>query len=138
MRQMNANSRERGQAIFESAVSLIAVVVLLIGVIDSAQFLYTQHALQERVRAAVRWGAVRQFNEEAIRNMVLYQQPQAGADKPGFGLAPANVEVRRLGQGTPSERLSVAIVDFRYTLVTPGLAGVITAPRPVSETLPIE
>jgi len=138
MLRTSANKRERGQAIFESALPLITVIVLIIGVIDCAQFLYVQHALQERVRAAVRWGAVREFDEEAVRSMVLYQQPAPGAEKPGLGLKPANVEVRRIGQGTSSDRLTVAIVNFRYTLVTPGIAGVFTAPRPVSETLPME
>ena len=100
--------------------------------------------LEERVRSAVRWGAVRPFDGtgEQVANLILYDRP----DEPrtataGFlGLTRANVQVR-YRPSTPErpddETLSVAIVNYESHLFSPWIARTIVSPRPVLITAPM-
>ncbi|MBL8175067.1 MAG: pilus assembly protein [Bryobacterales bacterium] len=123
--------RSRGSSIVESAVVFLAVATMLIGAFDFGQFLFVHQALVERARRAARWGAVNDpSNSTAIANMVLYYQPGGATDgqAPYMGLTSSNVETAVYGAGTDDHRLRVRISGFRYTVLSPYIAGRYTGP----------
>jgi hypothetical protein len=133
----------RGQSLVEGAFVLLIFCALLLGVVDCAQVLFAHQSLVERVRAAVRWGSLHAWeNEDAIANLVLYNQAEAPASaEPGFlGLARENIVVRHQ-LATPErpddELLTVAIVNFESHLFSPWIARALVSPRPVLVTAPI-
>src|SRR4029079_1912152 len=54
--------RQRGQSLIEGTLVMLVFFALLFGVIDCGQVLVTHQTLVERVRSAVRWGAVRPWD----------------------------------------------------------------------------
>jgi len=119
---------------------MVVFLVTLIGVMDFAQVLFVHQSMVERVRNSVRWGVVRQYDAQAVRNMVLYNQPVApqGIYQGFLGLNAANVSVARSGDGTESDRMTVSIVNYQYRFLTPFLAKTFTNNMAVVETLPVE
>lgn len=124
--------RSKGSSIVESALIFLAVSSMLIGAFDFGQFLFVHQALVERARRAARWGAVNNPNDAAsIRNMVLYYSP-LGADNnrtPYMGLQDSNVQVSVSGVNTDDHSLLVRITGFRYSVLSPFIAGGYTGPN---------
>ena len=124
--------RSKGSSIVEVSLIFVAVATMLIGAFDFGQFLFVHQALVERARRAARWGAVNDPNDAtSIRNMVLYYAPlgAAGAQTGYMGLGNSNVEVSVSGVGTDDHRLLVRITRFRYTVLSPYIAGGYTGPN---------
>ena len=129
----------RGQALLESALVTLVFLVLLIGVLDVCQVLFVHQTLVERSRNAVRYGAVRPYDADAIRNMVLYNQLTApGEQAPGvFGLTPSMVSVSRLDATLHEDRIVVAITDYPFDFFSPFIAGAVRG-KPIVATMPYE
>ena len=128
----------------ESTLVMLAFFALLFGVVDCGQVLVAHQALVERVRAAVRWGVVRQWDGtgDQIANLVLYNQPDEprSATDGYLGLTRANLQVR-YQPATPArpddEMLTVAIVNYRYHFMSPWIGEVLVNPRPVLISAPM-
>ena len=143
---MNRNSlgqNQRGQSMVEATLVLLVFFMLLLGVIDCGQVLFAHQSLVERVRSAVRWGAVHQWNGgDAIVNLVLYNQTGGPAGNPPtfLGLRPENVVVRHQA-ATPErpddETLGVTIVNFKSQFFSPWFSQAVISPRTVSITSPM-
>lgn len=115
----------------ESALILVLFLILFIAVFDFAQFLFVHQALVERTRAAARWGAIQDpADSTSITNMVLYNQ--AVTPPPGtptyFNLSPSNIVVTNPDAGTDNYRLNVRISGYRFTILSPFIAGSFTGP----------
>jgi Flp pilus assembly protein TadG len=124
--------RSKGSSIVESALIFLAFSTMLIGAFDFGQFLFVHQALVERARRAARWGAVNNPSDAtSIRNMVLYYSASAPTDgqTPYMGLSNSNVEVSVSGVGTDDHRLLVRITGFRYTVLSPYIAGGYSGPN---------
>ena len=128
----------RGSAMVEMSLIGLMLFVMLIGIADFGQFLFVQQALLDRTRAAARWGAVTDpTNSGAIRNMVLYLQPTAPANRtPSFGLTASMVNVSTADAGTDNYRLVVQISGYSYRLLSPYLAGTYRG-RPINISVPL-
>ncbi|MGD1096041.1 MAG: TadE family protein [Bryobacteraceae bacterium] len=134
----------RGQSLVESTLVLLVFFAMLLGVIDCGQVLYAHQALEERVRSAVRWGAMHPFDGtgEQVASLILYNQPdQAGSAAPGYlGLTRANIQVRYqapTAEQPDDERISVAIVNYQSHFFTLWIARTIVSPRPVFISSPV-
>lgn len=134
----------RGQSLVESTFVLIVFFALLLGVIDCGQVLFAHQALVERVRGAVRWGAVHPFDGtgEQVLNLVLYNQIEEPRQTKGafLGLARANVQVRyqpATVDRPDDETLSVTIVNYESHFFSPWIAKTIVSPRPVLISAPM-
>lgn len=138
---ISQRGRRRGQALLESALVTLVFVVLLVGVIDVGQFLFVHQTLVERGRNALRYGVVRPFDANAIRNMVLYNQPSGpsgGQAVPGiFGLTPSMVSVTRQDATFNEDRIVVTISDYPFRFLTPLIAGLARG-KPITVSLPYE
>lgn len=137
-------SSERGQALLEAALTTFALLIVLLGIIDVGQVLYVHQSLVERVRAAIRYGVVHDYDADAIRNMVLYNRSTlpAGSDPSdppaGFlGLTAANVSVSRQDATENEDRLIVTVTDYPFTFFTPFMAGQYRG-KPITASMPFE
>jgi len=135
--------KERGQALIESALTTFVFLVLLIGVIDVGQVLYVHQSIVERVRSAVRYGVVHDFDADAIRNVVLYDQAAApdagdGVEPGGFlGMTSDMVSVVREDATFNEDRIIVTVNGYPFTFFTPFIAGVYQG-KPISASMPYE
>jgi Flp pilus assembly protein TadG len=131
--------RTKGSALVELALFFPLFAILLIGIVDFAQFLFLQQAIVERARYAARWGAAANpSNTVAIANVVLYFQttaPQAG-QQASFGLTPAMVQVAERAAGTDDYCLVVTISGYTIRLFSPLIAGKYQG-RPIIVTVPL-
>ena len=137
MNAINRLSRQRGQALLESALVVLVFIATLISIFDFSQVLFFHQSLVERVRSATRAAVVRAYDETDIKNRVLYGTPTAGS-QPFLGLTPANVSVQLLDAGTANERIRVAIVDYKFHLFSPWIARSFTNNLAVIQVLPVE
>ena len=139
MRRVDVNGcRERGSALVESTLTLLAFVGILLATFDFGQILFVQHMLADRVRTAVRYGSINPADTEGIRNLVLFGttvRPDGAA--PPAALTSEMVEVERTGAGTPVERIAVTLKGYRLQFSNPLLPAAFTG-RTIASTLPVE
>lgn len=136
----NRKRRQKGQAMVESALVLLVVLAMIIGVLDFGQVVFIHQALTERVRSAARWGGINYTDPTGTRNMVLYGQPTVPADTNGYlGLTAAMVSVTRpaADQDTNEDRIVVQIVNYPFRFFSPWIARQYTA-RTITATAPVE
>jgi Flp pilus assembly protein TadG len=129
-------ARSRGQSLVEATLVLLVFFGLLLGVVDCGQVMYSRQVLQERVRAAARWGSVHPFDGtgEQVANMVLYgqiQTPPAAGDTL-LGLTRKNIDVR-----ANDGLLTVAIVNYQTNFFSPWISKPVISARPVVVTAPM-
>ena len=135
--------RSAGQTLIEAALVLLVFFGFLLGVFDCGQVVIAQQSLTERVRSAVRWGAVHAWDgPEPIINLVLYNQTaEPRASTVAFlGLKRSNVVVihRDATADHPDDEiLSVAIVNFESHFFSPWIARTLVSQRPVLISAPM-
>jgi hypothetical protein len=115
---------QRGSALVESSLVLTIFLFMMVSALDFAQFLFIHQSLVEYCRQATRYAIVNEFNEAAIKNMVMYGSvdvPAAG--KARFDLETSMITVRRFDEGQASDRVQVTISNFPFKIYTPLIAG---------------
>ena len=131
-------NKERGNLLVESALVLLAFVLIVISVFDFGQVLYLHQAITERVRSALRYGIVNSYDSTAIQNYVIYGQPAPPASAPrNYSLTTAMVSVQRADAGTSDDRVTITVSNYPYLFLSPFIAGARTG-SPIVESLPYE
>jgi len=128
----------RGQALVESALVVLVFLACLIGALDFGQLLFTHQMMVDRVRAGVRWGVVNAWDGTGnqIANMVLYNNTTAGSN-PFLGMNRDNVSVVRTAgtvDNPNDERITVSIVNYNFTFLSPWIAHTYTGNNVAVET----
>ena len=133
------NKQRRGGSLIEATLVLMLVLTLFFSIFDTGYVLFEHHTLLHQARTAARYAAINPDDLSAIRNMVLYGTTVAPhGDPPGvFGLESAMVSVAREDDWTPEDRIVITVSGYRYTLITPFIAGAFTG-RPISVSAPVE
>jgi Flp pilus assembly protein TadG len=131
--------RRRGQALVESALVLLVLIAVLIGIFDLGQVLFVRQTFTARARGAARHGAVTDAAEADIKNMVLYGQTTApeGSTSGAFGLTAGMISVAKPDLGTSEQRVVVTISGYPYRMFSPWIGGSFTG-RPVIASVPLE
>lgn len=132
----NNSPRKRGQAIVEGALVTLVLAAVLIGIFDLGIVLFIHQTFTTRVRSAVRYAVVNTYDETAIKNMVLYGQPTAGAAGV-FGLTAAMVTVTPPGVEPNDQRIVVTISGYPYRFFSPWIRGAFNG-RSIMASLPLE
>ena len=137
-------SNERGQGLLEATLVTLSFFIILVGIIDVGQVLFVHQSIVERVRGAIRYGVVHDYDATAIRNKVLYDQATlpdgSDPDDPpaGFlGLTAANVAVSREDATFNEDRLIVTVSDYSFSFFTPFIAGHYRG-KPITASMPFE
>jgi hypothetical protein len=121
---------ERGHAMLELAISASVMVTCLVGTFQFGYTFYVYNQLVTAVGNGGRYAAMRTYRggsdqdvergNRAIRNMVVYGDPEPGPDAAPVAvkLAPEQVEVRWImdEKGTP-EAVNVSIRDYTVDAV---------------------
>ena len=129
--------RRKGQAIVESALTIMVFLTMLLGVLDFGQYLYFQQTLTERARAAARYAVLDPTRVTAIKNIAMSNSPTSATPALLPSLTASMIAVTTADLGTPEGRVTVTISNFPISFVTPGLAGSVKAPI-VTVTYPSE
>ncbi len=132
--------RQRGSAILESALILLAFLTTLLGVIDFGQILFFHLMLADRVRAGARFAIVSSYDPVSIANMVVYNSvtaPSVSNTTGLFGLTTSMVNVTRYDAGAKTDRVEVAISNFPLAFYSPWISGSLS-PRSFRAVMPIE
>jgi hypothetical protein len=136
----NTNRRkasERGSVAVESALVLLVWVAAMVFLIDCGQLLFLHQSLVERVRGAVRYGAVVEYNVATIQNLVLYGTATDSGRAPSFSLDRSMVSVSRLGAGTHEDRIHVSVARYPIKFFSPWIARAAEG-LPITATAPYE
>jgi Flp pilus assembly protein TadG len=126
---------QKGQALIETSLVLLTLLLMLIGIVDFGQFLFFHEALTDRARAGARYAAVNPYNATSIQNFVVYNSATAPNGNPAglFGLTTSNVTVTPTpSSGTPTY-VQVKISGFPIHLISPYLTKSYT-PRSIIAT----
>ena len=132
-----SRKRQRGQALVESALTMLIFLPVLIGILDFGQFLYFHQSLTERARAGARYGAVHTLGDgsEAV-NVAIYNDP-AGAGGGATALLPcivtsctandgsavqATVTATLSNAASDDSRVTVTITNYPFSFLTPFLS----------------
>jgi len=122
----------------EGSVSLLAFLVVIIGILDIGQVLFFHHFLNDRVRVGARYAVVHAYEPSVIQNVVAYNSTEAPMGGAGlFGLKPAMIQVNHYDAGTPNERVKVSVTGYKMHFLSPWLAASFT-PGPFNSVMPVE
>ena len=132
---------QRGQALVEAALTLMVFITLMIGTADFGRLLFYHQSLSERVRAAARYGAVRDFvyPGDEIKNVAVYGTPTPAKNAPIMvpNLTTDLVTVNLVAEGTDAARIRVTISNYPFNFFTPWIAKKAKA-RPITADVPYE
>src|SRR6187549_2321963 len=114
-------SGRRGSAVVEAALTVSAMLFLIIGTLDIARILFMHQMISERAAKAVRWGAAHDFNETSIANVLLYGSAVPAEDAQSlFGLGNGNVSViRETGVNGMPDRVRMTVSGWNYRFLSP-------------------
>lgn len=132
---MARGNREKGQAILETSLVLVTLLLMIVGIMDFGQFLFFHEALTDRARAGARWAAANTYDATSIKNIVVFNSTTApGSATTGlFGLTTSNVTVTPTpASGSPSY-VQVKISGFPIHFLSPFLTKAYT-PRAIIAT----
>jgi len=113
--------RQKGQALIETSLVLIALLLMIVGIMDFGQFLFFHEALTDRARVGARYAAVNPYDVTAIQNMVVYNNATApdGATSGLFGLRTSYVTVTPTLAGGAPTYVEVKISGFPIQFLSP-------------------
>jgi Flp pilus assembly protein TadG len=134
-------NKRSGQALVESALTMMIFLPVLIGIADFGQFLYLHQTLTDRARSAARWGAVHAYTSagDHIKEVAVYEManPPAGTAAILPNLTTGMVTATLDDVGTDSARITVKISDYPYNFLSPYMSK-ITWYRTIIATEPYE
>ncbi len=120
-------SRQKGQSLVESALTLGVFFAMVVGFLDVGQLLFLHQTLVERARESVRWGALHRYDAAAMQNVVLYgTAAPAASDTPFWGLKRSNVSVSNPNCEVASNsncRVKVVVFGYSYPLLSSAFTG---------------
>jgi hypothetical protein len=120
-------SRQKGQSLVESALTLGVFFAMVVGLLDVGQLLFLHQTLVERARESVRWGAVHRYDAAAMQNVVLFgTAAPAASDTPFWGLKRSNVSVSNPNCEVAFDsncRVKVVISGYSYPLLSSAFTG---------------
>jgi hypothetical protein len=112
----------------ESALVLFLFLFVMIGIVDMGTILFTYQGLVQRVQAGARYGIVNSYDDEKIRNVVAYGDPEGGTN-PFFGMNKELISVQSNELDNQISRVQVYIDNYPMHLFTPFVSGAFTLPR---------
>lgn len=122
--QKHRRENQRGQALVESVLTLMAFLIILFGMIEIGEILFVHQTIAERIRNAVRWGAVNAWDSTnsptQISNLVLYGTTAPDpSTQPIFNLTSQNVSVTRPQPDySAADRIVVTVSGYALTFIT--------------------
>ncbi len=125
--KLNRQRSRRGSALVELSLAFPVCALLLFGTFQFGFAFFEYSKLQTAVRAGARYAALRSYDSStatpsdaylaAVRNVVLYGDPNGSAQPVVKDLSPANVSVQVTMNGSTPSEVSVGIVNYSFNAV---------------------
>lgn len=124
---------ERGAALVEFAIVATVFITVMFGVLEFGRLFWTHNALRDAARKGVRYAAVRKNDAagiQAVKNMVVYGDPNGGVQPIVPGLTTGNVSIQYQNYNglQLSSRASVSITGYQFQFSIPLLGGTLNMP----------
>jgi Flp pilus assembly protein TadG len=132
--------KQRGAAMLETALVLITVLGMILGIMDMGRLLLIEQFITERTREGARNAVVNNWDQTAVQNYVVYGSTTApSGGGPGFlGLTTSNVAFTSVpDSGIGDARYQVAVSGVKFPVFIPYIAGNYTAPT-ITVTSPVQ
>ena len=123
----SASNPLRGSATIEFALSFAVLFSVFTGVFQFGYAFYQYNSLESAVRGGARYASLRTYDSStatpsaaylaAVRNMVVYGDPNGGAQPIARGLTPAKVTVTMTFERSIPRRVAVAITNYTIDAV---------------------
>ena len=126
--------RSAGTALVETALSLLLFTTIVFSLFDFGYVMYLHQTIEDRARAAARYGALNPADTTGMKNMVLYYN-NTGSGTGLFGMTASNVSAVRSGSGTTNDRVTVSVSGWNYFMIWPGRSG---TGRTITVSIPVE
>lgn len=110
--------RRRGNVIVEAALTLFLVLFTLLGLLELGVTLFIYQAMTESCRRAVRYAVVNPYNEDAIKNVLVYGNPE-GSGQPFAGLSTQMVTVELEPLDSVNSLIRVEVEKQSHNFFTP-------------------
>jgi Flp pilus assembly protein TadG len=124
---------EAGKTLLEFAVMGTVFLIVLFGIFEFSRMYWTHNALRDAARRGVRYAAVRRNDaagQQAVKNMVVYGNPNGGTTPLVNGLNTSNVGVEYVNYNGVqlSSRATVKITNYQFKFSVPLVGGTINMP----------
>ena len=119
--------QEKGQSLIEFAISLVILLILLAGLIDTGRALFTYLALRESAEEGALLGSTAPTNTAAIEARAVNSPDMVR----GFN-SDVNVQVNVLGVACTGNAISVTVTYSNFPITMPFIGAIIG-----SQTIPI-
>jgi Flp pilus assembly protein TadG len=133
MKTKTNRKNERGAALVEFAIVATVFLSVMFGVIEFGRLFWTHNALRDAARRGVRYAATRRNDAagiQAVKNVVVYGDPNGGSTPVVPGLSTGNVNVEHVNYNGVqlSSRSTVSISSYQFQFSVPLLGGTMTLP----------
>lgn len=133
MRSIVNRKNEEGKTLVEFAIAGGVFLMIMFGVIEFGRLYWTHSALRDAARRGVRYASIRRSDaagQQAVKNMVVYGNPNGGTTPLVNGLTTSNVALEYVNyDGVQlSSRATVKITNYKFKFLVPLLGGTINMP----------
>lgn len=134
----SVGSGERGATMVEFAIALSVFLVAMFAVIEFGRAIWVHNALADAARRGARYAALHSADDAAaVKNVVVYGDPDGGTEAAVPNLTTTNVSVNYSNFGLNKGTVTVTITDYQFQFVVPIVGTTITMPS-YTTTLPGE
>ncbi len=131
-RKLNRKNEE-GRTLVEFAIVGTVFLTVMFGVIEFGRLYWTHNALRDAARRGVRYASIRRNDaggQQAVKNMVVYGNPNGGTTPLVAGLSTSNVGIEYVNyDGVQlSSRATVKITNYKFNFAVPLIGGTINMP----------
>jgi hypothetical protein len=121
---------ERGSTLLEFAIGASVFCVAMFGVVEYGRVMWTHNALGDAARRGARYAVNHAAGDvAAVKNVVVYGNPEGGGQPVVANLTPANVQVQYSNFGLNAGTVSVSITGYEFQFVIPIVGTKISMPN---------
>lgn len=133
MKRKFNRKNEQGKTLVEFAIVGTVVLTVMFGVIEFGRLFWTHNALRDAARRGVRYAAIRKNDtagQQAVKNMVVYGNPNGGTTPlvPGLNTSNVGIEYVNYDGVQLSSRATVKITNYKFQMAVPLVGGKINMP----------
>lgn len=120
---------ERGAALVEFAIGATVFLMVMFGVVEFGRCLWTHNALSDAARRGARYAVNHPSSDStAVKNVVVYGDPEGGTKPLVDSLTTANVVVEYSNFGLGEGTVSVRITNYQFQFSVPLIGSTINMP----------
>jgi len=120
---------ETGATLVEYAIGASVFIMAVFGVLEFGRALWAHNALCDAARRGARYAVLHPYGDPAVKNVVVYDDPNGGTQPLMPELTTGNVVVTYSGDfSVNAGTATVTITGYQFKFVLPFLPSTITMP----------